>query len=174
MKIIFNSSEKSFGCFIIGLAVLFGVVSLGLMLLKGGVWLSARVLPGLFAFIWFVLAVDLIALLPLGLFKKTKGLSGAGLVLSSYIYGLTLWIWALVLTYSIWGGLAVIIGLFIVGVGVVPIAMLATALTAEWASFGQLLLLIALTFSTRTIGKLFARQAATRAYEEAQGIYTIE
>ena len=91
---------------------------------------------------WLVFALDILIILPLGIFKKTKGASAIGLVVSSYVYGLTLWFWALLLTYIIWGVVAVFIGLFIAGVGVDPIAMLATAIKGEWSITGQIVLLL--------------------------------
>jgi len=71
---------------------------------------------------WAVLVLNVLLFLPFGLFKKAKAISAFGLFVSSYVYGLTLWFWALLITYLIWGTTAVFIGLFIVGVGVVLIA----------------------------------------------------
>jgi hypothetical protein len=50
----------------------------------------------------------------------------------------------------------VLFGLFLVGVGVVPMAMLATLLAEMWSSLGQLLLLALLTYGTRHCGKRLA------------------
>jgi hypothetical protein len=58
----------------------------------------------------------------------------------------------LLLTYVIWGGFAVFIGLFLAGVGVVPVAMLATLLKGLWGPFGILIGLTILTFGTRIFG----------------------
>ena len=58
----------------------------------------------------------------------------------------------------IWGTRAVFIGLFIAGIGVVPIAILATALNGEWAITGQIILLLVLTFGSRMLGFYFAER----------------
>ena len=73
----------------------------------------------------------------------------------------------LLLTYIIWGAVAVFIGLFIAGVGVVPIAMLATAIKGEWAITGQIVLLLVLTFGSRMLGFYFAQRADELAYESS-------
>ena len=96
--------------------------------------------------------------LPLGIFKKTRSVSAFGLVISSYVYGLTLWFWALLLTYFIWGTRAVFIGLFIAGISVVPITIVATALNGQWAITGQIILLLFLTVSSRMLGYYFAER----------------
>lgn len=158
---------KSIGGFIIGIAVFLGIIFLAIFLIQGGVWLGAKVLPWLSVVMWLVFALDILIILPLGIFKKTKGASAIGLVVSSYVYGLTLWFWALLLTYLIWGAIAVFIGLFIAGVGVVPIAMLATAIRGEWAITGEIVLLLVLTFGSRMLGFYFAQRADELAYESS-------
>lgn len=75
-----------------------------------------------------------------------------GMVIASYVFGATLWIWGLLLTYTLWGGVALFIGLFLMGVGVVPIAMLATMFNGMWSEFGQLVFLLAMTVGARAFG----------------------
>ena len=56
---------------------------------------------------------------------------------------------------------AVILGLFMAGIGVVPIAMLATLLKGMWGPLVELLLLTILTFGSR-IGALSLAQTLER------------
>lgn len=149
---------KSIGGFIITIGIFLGVLFLAMFFIKGGVWLGGIVLPWFSIIMWLVFILDIIIFLPLGIFKKTKSVSAFGLVISSYVYGLTLWLWALLLTYLIWGTVAVFIGLFIAGIGVVPVAILATAFEGEWAITGQIILLLVLTFSARMLGFYFAER----------------
>jgi hypothetical protein len=58
----------------------------------------------------------------------------------------------LLLTWMLWGGFAVFIGLFLMGIGVVPIAMAATLFKGMWAELGLLVLAVVLTFGLRTLG----------------------
>lgn len=150
---------KSIGGIIIGIGIFLGIIFLAMFFIKGGVWLGAIVLPWLSIIMWLVFILNVIIFLPLGIFKKTRSVSAFGFVMSSYVYGLTLWFWALLLTYLIWGTTAVFIGLFIAGMGVVPIAILATALNGEWAITGQIILLLVLTFGSRMLGFYFAERA---------------
>ncbi len=115
---------------------------------------------------WIVFVIDIFIILPLGLFRKTKGVSGVGLVLSSYVYGVTLWFWALLITYFTWGALAVFIGLVMAGIGVLPIAILASIIKGQWATLGQIILFIVLTFGSRALGLYFGVRADELAYEE--------
>ena len=83
-----------------------------------------------------------------------------GFGIASYIFGISLWAWAFVYTLATWGWWAVVIGFLLMGVGVVPIAMLATFLHGEWSLFGQIVLGVALTFGSRAISIALATAAA--------------
>lgn len=135
------------------LIVFFVIIALltGLFI-HGGAWLSTKVYPILTVISGITFGIALFVLTPISIFKKTRGFAGNGIVLSSFIFGLTLWVWSFLLTYTLWGGLGIVIGLFILGVGVVPIAMLATLFKGMWAIFGQLILLTILTFGSRFFG----------------------
>ena len=56
---------------------------------------------------------------------------------------------AFLYTLSIWGFVALFIGLFLLGVGVVPVAMLATLLNGMWMPLISLLLLTIMTIASR-------------------------
>jgi hypothetical protein len=155
------------GCLLVAL-VLVGIVMLALMFLRGGVWLGEQALP---YFLWLAgiaLGVVVIVLLPMAAFHQTQRLAAKGLLYASAIFGITLWVQGLVLTYNLWGGGAVLVGLFFVGVGVVPMAMLAALLAEMWSALGQLLLLAMLTYGTRHFGKRLAvnlRRVDQKIYE---------
>jgi hypothetical protein len=103
----------------------------------------------------------LLILVPLAVFHPTQGFAGIGLFIASRIFGLLLWMTGLLLTYTIWGMTAVLIGLCFFGVGVVPMALLATLFNALWpASFGIILLLCA------TFGSRFMAAYVLSKYEE--------
>ena len=80
-------------------------------------------------------------------------------MIASLVFGFTLWVWGLLFTYHLWGAIAVFIGLFLMGVGVVPIAMLATLFKGMWSTLGELVLLTVLTFGTRFAGAWTAAKA---------------
>jgi hypothetical protein len=57
---------------------------------------------------------------------------------------------------------AVIVGVVILGVGVVPIALLATLFNGLWGGFLPLLILVVLTLGLRVGGLLIAESGQTR------------
>ncbi len=60
------------------------------------------------------------------------------------------------LTLELWGVFAVLIGLFFLGIGVVPIAILATLFNGMWVELGMLVLAVVLTFGVRMLGMFLA------------------
>jgi hypothetical protein len=87
----------------------------------------------------------LFILFPLTIIDKTRIFAGKGLVVCSYIYGINLFALAFVMTLAIWGIKAIIIGVSLFVIGIIPIALIATALNAEWGRFLGLIILIVLT-----------------------------
>jgi hypothetical protein len=157
------------GC-LVGILILVGLIFVALLFLQGGVWLGQKVLPWLLRTAAVTLAVVVLVLLPLAAAWRTRRFAAKGLFYASGIFGMTLWIWGLILTYDLWGGAAVLVGLVLLGVGVVPMAMLATLFGAMWPTLGRLLLLAALTFGTRHLGThLLAKLKAAE-----QKVYELE
>jgi len=150
---------KGAGAAVLGIGFFLVIILLVGLFIHGGAWLSAKVYPWLGVAFSVTLGIALFILLPLGIFRKTRGFSGNGIIISSYIFGLTLWVWGFLLTYTLWGGLAVFIGLFLFGIGVVPIAMLATLFKGMWSTLCQLLLLTAMTFGSRFLGAFFVERS---------------
>jgi len=143
---------KNFGYYIFGIAGLFLLLLLGILMIRGVVWVGEHMLQWLINFGWIVLAINILILLPLGLFRKTGIVGGIGMCISSYVFGLTLWFLGLLLTYFTWGFLGVFIGLVLAGVGVVPVAMLAMLVNGEFFILVVLVVLTILTFGTRVLG----------------------
>jgi len=147
---------KELGGMGLGILIFIGILAIPVLFLKGSVWASTHLLKPLTYLGWIVLAVDLIILLPLSIFRRLRGFTGGGIMISSYLFGLVTWLLGFVITYSLWGMIAVIIGFLIVGVGVVPIAMLALAINGYWAPFFTLVVLILVTYGSRIIGASIA------------------
>lgn len=138
------------------------VAAVGLLIagvfIFGAAWASAKLLP------WFVVLTEVafgivvFVLLPLAIPKATRGLSSVGLVVASYLFGAVLWMSSLLLTLAIWGVVAVVIGLFMAGVGVVPIALVATLTNGMWDELLGLVLLAVMTFGCRIGGVLLGER----------------
>lgn len=143
---------KSVGSFILGICFFVGMTLLAVMLVKGGVWLSERVYPWLVVLTAIALLVVILVLLPLAIFRRTRAFAGGGIYIASFVFGLTLWVWSLLTSYTLWGIGGTTIGLLLGGIGVVPIAILASLFHGLWSMAGQLLLVTAITFGTRFFG----------------------
>ena len=57
-------------------------------------------------------AVAIFVLLPLAIWRRTRGAAGVGLLVTSYIFGLTTWLLGAAVTFGSFGWLGLIIGLF--------------------------------------------------------------
>lgn len=150
------------GGLLIGLIVLALLVALSVTFLFGLTWVSVKVLPWLKPAFLLTLAASIFLCGPLALFRRTRGAAAAGLMIASYVFGAILWITALLLTYQLWGTLAVIIGLLILGVGIVPIALLAAIFSAEWWHLADLVVLLLLTFGIRVLALWLADKTGER------------
>jgi hypothetical protein len=116
---------------------------------KGAEWLVVNALDWIVLVAWLVFAIDLLVLLPMAIFRRLRPYSANGLLISSYVFGATTWFYGFIFTYGLWGGFAVVVGLFMLGVGVVFMGMLATAFKGMWDACATLLVMTVLTFGVR-------------------------
>jgi hypothetical protein len=123
-------------------------------LLNGAVWAGAKTFPWLINAYGFTFGVCLL-IAPLLLFRGARGFVGNTYITASYVFGITTWVWSLLLAYSYWGVFAVIIGLVIMGVGVFPVALLACLFHANWSTAGELFLAGIMIYIVRFIGAFF-------------------
>ena len=98
--------------------------------------------------------------------RKTQTISSVGMYIASYIFGLHLWIFSLLSVYALWGGVGVAIGLFLMGIGIVPVAGLAFIFNGLWPQFGQLLLSALIIYGTRLIAVYLEHKIEKRREEE--------
>ena len=106
---------------------------------------------------WLVLAACVVVLLPMALFSRTRPKAGAGLLLASWLFGLTTWTLGAAITLSTYGILGLVLGLVLLGVGVVPIGIFAAFVSLKSASLGfSLIAMSVLVFVTRFGGVALA------------------
>ncbi len=148
-----------------GLALMLAIAAVGIAIITafilGGVWVSKHLLPWLTVISFVVFAIVIFVLLPLAIPRATRGFSSISILIASYVFGATLWMFGLLLTYFTWGVVAVIIGLVFFGVGVVPIALLATLFKGMWGPFFTLVLLAIATYGCR-IGAMSLAESLDR------------
>ena len=145
------------GC-LASLIVLAVLIFLGAAAVGGMVWVSANVYPWVAPVAGVCLLIDAV-LLPLAIFRRLRGPISFAFVVSSYVYGLSLWMYSCLLAFILWGYAGLYAGLAFVGVGVVPVAFIATLLGSHWHQLGEILLVVALTYGSRIGGVLLAASA---------------
>jgi len=154
---------ESIGGVLLGVAFFVGSIIALILFFTVGATVGVTILPFVSWLTGILFAVNIIALL-IAISRKTRGVVGIIIFLSSYVYGLQTWIIGLLVTLTLWGWIAVIIGLFIGGIGVVPIGMAAAIFNGRWSIFFVLLINVILTYGTRIIGGTLA-ESAGRANE---------
>lgn len=113
-----------------------------------------------------VLAIWGLVVLPLLLFRKTRSTGAAILMYSSFYTRFTCWWYGFIITYMLAGGWSLFFGLIMMGVGVVPLVIITSALHGEWFAFWNLILAVVLVFVPRAIVTFVVYRAARR--EEAE------
>ncbi len=102
---------------------------------------------------WIVLAVIVIVLLPMCLFKRSRPFAGFGFIAASYLFGITTWLLGAVITFGSFGWIGLIIGLLLFGIGVVPLALIAAIFVLKsWTVAAWIVVMAAVTWGTRIGG----------------------
>jgi hypothetical protein len=138
---------------VVGLIAMFAIpIVLTILFLKGALWASENLLRALILIGFIVIVLDIVILLPLSVFRRLRPHTGGLIYLSSYLFGLVTWLYGFIVTYALWGGFAVVVGLSFFGVGVVFMAILASLFKAMWEPFFTVLVLAAFTYGSRLAG----------------------
>ena len=147
---------KALGTILLGAAVFLALLALPVVFIMGSLWAAERLLPALIIVGWIALGIDILLLLPLSIIRPFRPFTGGGIFLSSYLFGIVTWLTGFIVTYSVWGLLGVIIGCLLMGVGVVPLGIVASLLNGMWEPFFTLLVLAVVTFGSRLLGLAIA------------------
>jgi len=151
-----------------GLLLILALAAVGIVIatlfIYGAGWVSGKLLPWFSILTWVAFLIVVFIFLPLAIPRATRGFSSIAMFIASYLFGATLWMMGLLLTLAIWGVTAVIIGIVLGGVGVVPIAMLATLIKGFWMPLIELVLLTILTFGCRIGAMSLAESLERQSY----------
>lgn len=150
---------KGFGMGVGGLAIAAAVITIPVVFLFGAAWVSQKISPWLMPVFFWTLDACVFVLGPTAFFRSTRGFSAVGLMLASYAFGFVVWVWSFLLVLDLWGMFGVVIGLLLAGIGIVPVAVLAALFHADWASLGDLVIMIAATFGVRILAVWLASKA---------------
>jgi len=137
---------------LLGILILGGGFVLLALFFSGIGWIAEHVYPWtLFATqiaVFLIIPLSLLLLIP----KRSRGVGGIGLFLSSYLMGLQLWVWSLLVAYATAGSFWLIVGVIFMGLGVIVVAFFASLLAGHWIVAGQILILVAVIYGLRGLG----------------------
>jgi hypothetical protein len=159
---------KEIGLSVVGLAFFVGLAAIGIGLLTGLAAFSVWVLKWTFPAFLITFLISIVVLTPLALIPATRAFSAIGFLLASYAFGAILWIWGMAYAYTAWGLIAVIVGLVLAGVGVVPVAMVAALVHGDWGNLGFFAVVAVLTFGVRALAHWLDEKAALRAARRSE------
>lgn len=137
----------------------FGVLVLFALFLNGIPWIAKNVYPWIASAAVIVLFAIVPISLLLSIFRKSRGIGSVGLLISSYIIGLSLWVWSLIVAYSLAGTFWMAVGLVLGGIGIVPIAFIAAFISREWLLAGQILITALIVYAIRALSMFLAERA---------------
>jgi CheY-like chemotaxis protein len=157
---------KDFSSMIFGVLIVVGILFIIGFLIEGGEYISEKVYPYINGIGSIIFTFDILVFLPLSFFKKTRVFSVYAFLISSYVFGVGMWFFSFIVTYALWGWLGILIGLFLMGVGVMPVAVVASLFAGQWAVLFNLLFGFALTYGTRAYSIHLANKADKEAYQK--------
>jgi hypothetical protein len=150
-----TNTLKSIGGIILGIAIFVGIIIAGILLYVLGAGLAFAIAPFITWIVGILFVLDLVLLL-VAIIPRARGIAGLIVYFSSYVFGLSAWLYGLAVTLAFWGWAAVIVGIIILGVGVVPIGMLAAIREGYWDIFWTILIASVLALGTRILGGVLA------------------
>ncbi len=142
----------------IGFIILIGMFLLCIMHLAVLIRFADFFLTWLGWFPWIVFVFNLLILLPLGFFEKTRNYAGIGMIISSVFFFLLISLEGICVTYAIWGALGVYIGLASLGIGIIPIAVLALLVNGAFCDLLALIIFLAFAYGTKLGGFYFVNK----------------
>lgn len=169
-----GSGAKNIAGTALGFMFFIGIIALGVAFLMGAAAFSLWILKWTFPAFMLAAGVAVLILLPLALIPPSRMLSAIGFLIVSFVFGAILWLWAMAYTYSAWGLFGLIIGLFLGGIGVVPVAMVAALFHGDWSNLGLFLVTIILTVGTRALAHWLEQKATIRKARLDRSEITVE
>ena len=146
-----------------GLTLCGALAILGVYVFNGAGAVATDVIPNVNVASAVVIAVSIALMLPLSLFRSTRKIAFFGFLSASYVLGLTVWTYGLVITNTMLGSAATAIGLLLGLVGVVPLGMIAAGWKGVWFFVIELAVGLLLTGAAYSASRCLARKLARAA-----------
>jgi hypothetical protein len=149
---------KGFGTFLAGAAAMIVLWIAVAVFIYGFAWLTENLMWYILSAGQIALAITLLILLPLALFRATRKVACMGLYIASFVFGFVTWVLGFATTYFYWGGIGVVVGIVLGVVGLVPIGILACLFKGDWYATFLLLFGLVLTYGSRAIALYLANK----------------
>ena len=109
---------------------------------------------------WIGIAIFILILIPMAMFKGTRGPAGVGMYFASILFGLTTWFLGAAVSFAAWGWIGFLIGVFLAGVGVVPIGIAAAFFAFKNIGLGVALIVMSIiVFVARGVGMTLIQES---------------
>lgn len=149
-------ATSDFGALTIGGLFLAAVIGLAFTFIYGMVWVAETLKPLVEFSARLGTTVLVFLLLPLSVFKGARRLTGNGIVFVSYLWGIALWMQAVVILYQVWGALGMFLGFVFLAPGAVFLLLVALLFQGAFTAMGAIVLVVILIFSVRAFGRWVA------------------
>lgn len=83
---------------------------------------------------------------------SARNFTGNWIVICSYVFGILLWLFCLVVTYEFWGLFGVFMGAVLFGVGIFVTALVALVVHGDISSAGLILFSLVMIYGVRMLG----------------------
>jgi hypothetical protein len=148
-----------------GVAIFLGLIALPFLFFAGVTRASEHIIPPLISIGWICIALILLVLLPLSIFKTLRVFTGTTIYIFSYVFGLLCFLISLMTTWLLWGGFWAIVGMMTLGGAVVPFALLASGFKGMWNVFFIILGVLVVTWGARIVGLMIAESGMNHRHK---------
>jgi hypothetical protein len=104
-------------------------------------------------------AACLVLFLPMAFFRRSRPAAATAFLFASYVFGFSCWVFAFIVSFKIAGVFWLVVGLLGLGVGVVPVALVAAAIGGYWSTVGDLLFAVGIVAAARIFGAFLMAHA---------------
>jgi len=121
-------------------------------------WIGGNIMPLVSTAQTYFLWAAFLVFLPLAFFRKSRGAAGFYFsIVGLIVLGIHLWLSSLLTTWDIWALWGTIIGLLIAGIGVIPIAFLASILKGNTQALLELVTMASILTAFWFFGRSLVR-----------------
>ena len=86
--------------------------------------------------------------------RPARGVCGFFLYIASAAVAIDVWLWSALLVKVLWGTGAMILGILLGIIGVIPMALIATMIHGDWVPFGYLIINLVILYAMQFVGGL--------------------